>query len=69
LLIEKSTAKTELEIGSENCIAADSEINSQTMSLPIQKPAIKNYIAADSKIESQTMLLPNEKSTAKLCCC
>jgi len=41
LLIEKSTAKTELEIGSENCIAADSEINNQTISLPIQKPAIK----------------------------
>jgi len=69
LPIEKSTAKTELEISSENCIAADSEINSQIMSLPIQKPAIKNCIAADSKIESQTMLLPNEKSTAKLYRC
>jgi hypothetical protein len=35
LSIEKSTAKTELEIGSENCITADSEIDSQTMSLSI----------------------------------
>jgi hypothetical protein len=39
LPIEKSTAKTELEIGSENCIAADSEIE-------------PNYVVVDLKISN-----------------
>jgi hypothetical protein len=52
---QKSTAKAESEIGSENYIAADSEINSKncgcrfrnrqakTASLSIQKSAAKNF--------------------------
>jgi hypothetical protein len=35
LSIEKSTTKTELEIDSENCIVANSEIDSQIISLSI----------------------------------
>jgi hypothetical protein len=44
LLIQKSTA--------ENCDTVDSEIGSQTVSLPIQKLAIKNCVAADLEIDS-----------------
>jgi len=44
LLIQKSTAK--------HYDVVNSEINSQTMSLSIQKSAMKNCVAADSKIDS-----------------
>ena len=38
----------------KNCVAADSEISSQTASLPIQKSAMKNYVVADSEIGSDS---------------
>jgi hypothetical protein len=44
LPIQKSATK--------NCVVADSEINSKTVSLPIQKSA-ENCIAANSEIDSQ----------------
>jgi hypothetical protein len=46
LPIQKSAMK--------NCVAADSEISSQTASLPIQKSAMKNYVVADSEIGSDS---------------
>jgi len=45
-------------LAAKNCVAADSEIDSQTIPLPVQKSTAKNYAAAYSKIDSQ-----------KLCCC
>jgi hypothetical protein len=66
LSIQKSTTKTKLEISSENYVAADSEVGSQelcccqfknwqprTMTLPIQRSAVKNSVAADSNIDNQ----------------
>jgi hypothetical protein len=62
----------------QNCGAADSEIGSQNVSLPIQKSAMKHCVAvdseidsencgaADSGIESQTVSVPIQKLTAKL---
>ena len=40
------------KFAAENCDTVDSEIGSQTVSLPIQKLAIKNCVAADLEIDS-----------------
>jgi len=55
LPIQKSAAK--------NCIAVDSAIDSQTVSLSIQK------LTAKKLIQKSTAKKLIQKSTAKLCCC
>jgi hypothetical protein len=50
LPIQKSTAKTVdvvQKLTGKNCVVVDSEIGSQTMSVPIQKLISKNCVAAD----------------------
>jgi hypothetical protein len=72
LSIQKSTAKTaalpiqasraklcqcRFRNWQQNCGAADSEIGSQNVSLPIQKSAMKNCVAVDSEIDNDGAII------------